>query len=104
MTGMKIVIPHATTPVIPACDHLRHPRMLLSGDLLKRLFKRSQTVWEIPAQGRDDNILLAGMTGMKIVIHACHTHRHPRMLLSGDLLKRLFKRSQTVWEIPARGP
>ena len=156
---------HATLPVVTACHplrhprmrhlrhprmrhlrhprmrHLRHPRMLLSGDLLNRLFKRSQTVWEIPDRyfvssgmtrrrrsrlgGRDDRVILAGVTGIKIVIPvrpsvalhatdsvppacatsvipACHPLRHPRMLLSGDLLKRLFKRNQTVWEIPDR--
>ena len=90
-------------------DQLRHPRMLLSGDLLIKLFKRSQTVWEIP----DEYCVFSGMTGMKIVIPrmpqplvipACQPPRHPRMLLSGDLLKRPFKRSQTVWEIPARRP
>ena len=126
MIGMKIVIPrmppppsspHANPSVIPACQPLRHPRMLLSGDLLKRPFKRSQTVWEIP----DEYCVFSGMIGMKIVIPrmppppssphanpsvipACQPLRHPRMLLSGDLLKRLFERSQTVWEIPARRP
>ena len=99
----------------PHMDQLRHPRMLLSGDLLKRPFKRSQTVWEIP----DEYCVFSGMIGMKIVIPrmppppssphanpsvipACQPLRHPRMLLSGDLLKRLFERSQTVWEIPDR--
>ena len=104
----------------PRMHLLRHPRMLLSGDLLKRLFQRSQTVWEIPdryfvssgmtggrrsrLEGRDDCMKPAGMKELKIVIPAClhlrHPRmrhlRHPRMLLSGDLLKRLFKRSQTV--------
>jgi hypothetical protein len=118
MTRIKIVIPACTTFVIPTCLHLRHPRMLLSGDLLNRLFQRSQTVWEIP----DRYFVSSGMTGgdpgsgagmtrnlvwmtrIKIVIPACHLPRHsrmrqlrhPRMLLSGDLLNRLFQRSQTV--------
>ena len=115
MTELKIRIHACHNPVIPACQPLRHPRMLLSGDLLKRPFKRSQTVWEIP----DEYCVFSGMIGMKIVIPrmppppssphanpsvipACQPLRHPRMLLSGDLLKRLFERSQTVWEIPDR--
>ena len=37
--------------------------------------------------------------------HPCtHFHRHPRTLLSGDLLKRLSKLMQSCWEIPAREP
>ena len=54
--------------------------------------------------GRDDCMKPAGMKELKIVIPACLHLRHPRMLLSGDLLIRLFERSQTVWEIPARRP
>ena len=54
--------------------------------------------------GQDDCMKPAGMKELKIVIPACLLLRHPRMLLSGDLLKRLFQRSQTVWEIPARRP
>tara|TARA_B100000212_G_scaffold57803_1_gene38731 strand:+ start:63 stop:275 length:213 start_codon:yes stop_codon:yes gene_type:complete len=41
--------------------------MLLSGDLLNRLFQRSQTVWEIP----DRYFVSSGMTGLRIVIPAC---------------------------------
>ena len=44
--------------VIRGCYHLRHPRMLLSGDLLKRLFKVSQPVWEIP----DEYCVFSGIT------------------------------------------
>jgi len=51
MTGLRIVI--------PAFLHLRHPRTFLSGDLLKRLFELSQTVWEIP----DRYFVSSGMTG-----------------------------------------
>jgi hypothetical protein len=76
MTRIKIVIAACTATVIPACSTpLRHPRMLLSGDLLIKLFERSQTVWEIP----DEYCVFSGMTRIKIVIPACHTPRHPRM-------------------------
>jgi hypothetical protein len=33
-----------------------------------------------------------------------HPLRHPRMLLGGDLHKRLFRLSQSYQEIPTRGP
>jgi len=40
---------------------LGHPRRLLSGDLLKRLFERSQPVWELP----DRYFVSYGMTGRR---------------------------------------
>ncbi|HCL11973.1 MAG TPA: hypothetical protein DHW66_07235, partial [Alteromonas sp.] len=38
----------------------------------------------------------------RIFRHDGIENSHPRMLLGGDLLKRLFQRSQADWEIPDR--
>ena len=59
MKELKIVIPACLLLRHPRMRHLRHPRMLLSGDILNRLFQRSQTVWEIP----DRYFVSSGMTG-----------------------------------------
>ena len=100
MFCLSFLSPHITTYVIPACHlprhsrmrQLRHPRMLLSGDLFNRLNQRSQTVWEIP----DRYFVSSGMTELKIVIPAYHHLRHPRMLLGGDLLNRLYQMQEAI--------
>jgi len=58
--------------------------MLFSGDLLKKLFKLSQTVWEIP----DRYFVSSGMTGK--------TEIPDRYFVSSSVTGKT--------EIPARGP
>ena len=108
---------------------LRHPRVLLGGDLYKRLFELSQNYQEIPARRPGRQGIIAGLNypinplSTSIYLHRhprtillhhprmhllrhprVHPLRHPRMLLGGDLHKRLFRLSQSYQEIPAQRP